>query len=84
VNGEIGDMVKAGVVEAYEVKRNVILGASEIACMLVRVDDAIPKKIDYDLIEEMRQREELAKQLNQINKTKKGDDKKPVSSKEVL
>jgi chaperonin GroEL (HSP60 family) len=44
VNGEIGDMVKAGVVEAYEVKRNALRVATQAAIQFLRVDDVIFKK----------------------------------------
>jgi chaperonin GroEL (HSP60 family) len=47
VNGEIGDMVKAGVVEAYEVKRNVILGASEIAMQVIMIDGILKDRARY-------------------------------------
>jgi chaperonin GroEL (HSP60 family) len=58
VNGEIGDMVKAGVVEAYEVKRNVILGASEIACMLVRVDEMVMGDVLKNIREDKKRMEQ--------------------------
>merc|ERR1711988_621443 len=39
--GKIGDMVKFGICEAYKVKSQVILSASEAAEMILRVDDIV-------------------------------------------
>ncbi len=66
VKGKVEDMLKAGVVDAYEVKRNILLGATEITCMLVRVDDAIPRKVEYGLIDEMHSRKETAEEVYKV------------------
>lgn len=39
--GSIGDMAELGVTESFQVKRQVLLSASEAAEMILRVDDVI-------------------------------------------
>lgn len=39
--GCVGDMVELGITESYQVKRQVLLSASEAAEMILRVDDII-------------------------------------------
>jgi len=39
--GEIGDMVKLGITESYQVKHQVLCSASEAAEMILRVDDIL-------------------------------------------
>lgn len=39
--GTIGDMAELGVTESFQVKRQVLLSASEAAEMILRVDDVI-------------------------------------------
>ena len=41
VSGCVGDMVELGVTESFQVKRQVLLSASEAAEMILRVDDII-------------------------------------------
>ena len=75
VSGRIEDMVKAGVVEAYEVKRNVILGAGEIACMMVRVDEMVwgdvlkPLRKEKSLME--KEIETIKSEVEHLWKTRK-------------
>ena len=40
-NGLIGDMSELGITESFQVKRQVIVSASEAAEMIIRVDDII-------------------------------------------
>lgn len=39
--GTIGDMAELGITESFQVKRQVLLSASEAAEMILRVDDVI-------------------------------------------
>lgn len=39
--GEVGDMEKLGITESFQVKRQVLMSASEAAEMILRVDDII-------------------------------------------
>lgn len=39
--GVIGDMAELGITESFQVKRQVLLSASEAAEMILRVDDVI-------------------------------------------
>lgn len=39
--GAVGDMAELGVTESFQVKRQVLLSASEAAEMILRVDDVI-------------------------------------------
>lgn len=39
--GEVGDMEKLGITESFQVKRQVLISASEAAEMILRVDDII-------------------------------------------
>ena len=39
--GEVGDMEKLGITESFQVKRQVLLSASEAAEMILRVDDIV-------------------------------------------
>lgn len=39
--GAIGDMAELGITESFQVKRQVLLSASEAAEMILRVDDVI-------------------------------------------
>ena len=51
VNGTVGDMVAMGITESFQVKRQVLLSASEAAEMILRVDDilkAAPRKREDD------------------------------------
>ncbi|KAL3320275.1 T-complex protein 1 subunit beta [Cichlidogyrus casuarinus] len=41
VNGEIADMRKLGIMEAFKSKRQIVISASEAADMILRVDDII-------------------------------------------
>ena len=41
VEGEVGDMEKLGITESFQVKRQVLMSASEAAEMILRVDDII-------------------------------------------
>ncbi len=45
--GSIGNMEELGITEAYNVKRQIVISASEAAEMIIRVDDimrAAPRK----------------------------------------
>lgn len=39
--GSVGDMAELGITESFQVKRQVLLSASEAAEMILRVDDVI-------------------------------------------
>lgn len=39
--GAVGDMAELGITESFQVKRQVLLSASEAAEMILRVDDVI-------------------------------------------
>jgi T-complex protein 1 subunit beta len=41
VNGTVGDMEAMGITESFQVKRQVLLSASEAAEMILRVDDIL-------------------------------------------
>lgn len=41
VNGQVADMTQLGVLEAYRVKYQLVVAASEAAEMILRVDDII-------------------------------------------
>lgn len=41
MRGCVGDMVELGVTESFQVKRQVLISASEAAEMILRVDDII-------------------------------------------
>jgi len=41
INGTVGDVEKLGIIESFKVKQTVLLGASEGAEMILRVDDII-------------------------------------------
>lgn len=41
IRGCVGDMVELGVTESFQVKRQVLISASEAAEMILRVDDII-------------------------------------------
>ncbi|XP_060593002.1 T-complex protein 1 subunit beta-like [Ruditapes philippinarum] len=50
--GEVGDMEKLGITESFQVKRQVLLSASEAAEMILRVDDivkAAPRQRNPDM-----------------------------------
>lgn len=40
-DGAVGDMAELGITESFQVKRQVLLSASEAAEMILRVDDVI-------------------------------------------
>ena len=39
--GEVGNMEKLGITESFQVKRQVLMSASEAAEMILRVDDIV-------------------------------------------
>ena len=41
IEGEVGDMEQLGIVESFQVKRQVLTSAHEAAEMIMRVDDII-------------------------------------------
>lgn len=40
-NGEVGDMLELGIMEAFKLKEHVLMAAAEAAEMILRVDDII-------------------------------------------
>ena len=40
-DGEVADVEKMGITESFQVKRQVLLSASEAAEMIIRIDDII-------------------------------------------
>ena len=40
-NGCVGDMIELGVIESFQVKRQVLVSAAEAAEMILRVDDIL-------------------------------------------
>ena len=48
--GCVGDMVDLGITESFQVKRQVLLSASEAAEMVLRVDDILKAAPRYDVM----------------------------------
>lgn len=62
--GTVGSMVELGITESFQVKRQVLLSASEAAEMILRVDNIIkaaPRSVKHELNTKFQQNAALRK-----------------------